>query len=226
VCRILLRPPVRTLLRSISHSSPVRDHTPDRLPGLAIELVDLNVDVIVTYATGVNAARRATAKIPIVAATAGDMVAMGIVASLAHPGGNITGSTFFVPELFAKRVELLSCSKGLAAPKRSRVSRMSSAQFIPGRLLGELVKGKVVLTGDPVPLHILRPAKHSGFKDEEKRPRTRPIACTEKQIITSLTRRIGCWRYGLILNTVPQPGCVCPEGDFTSQLAPPHWVVP
>lgn len=78
-----------------------------RLPGLAAELVALNVDVIVTYATGVNAAQRATATIPIVAATAGDMVAMGIVTSLAHPGGNITGSTFFVPELYAKRLELL-----------------------------------------------------------------------------------------------------------------------
>lgn len=50
----------------------------DRLAGLAAELVALNVDVIVTYATGVNAAQRATATIPIVAATAGDMVAMGI----------------------------------------------------------------------------------------------------------------------------------------------------
>jgi putative tryptophan/tyrosine transport system substrate-binding protein len=79
----------------------------DRLSGLATELVNLNVDVIVTYATGVNAAQRATARIPIVAATAGDMVAMGIVTSLAHPGGNITGSTFFVPELYAKRLELL-----------------------------------------------------------------------------------------------------------------------
>jgi putative tryptophan/tyrosine transport system substrate-binding protein len=78
-----------------------------RLSGLAAELVALNVDVIVTYATGVNAAQRATAAIPIVAATAGDMVAMGIVTSLAHPGGNITGSTFFVPELYAKRLELL-----------------------------------------------------------------------------------------------------------------------
>jgi putative ABC transport system substrate-binding protein len=79
----------------------------DRLAGLAAELVALNVDVIVTYATGVNAAQRATATIPIVAATAGDMAAMSIVASLAHRGGNITGSTFFVPELYAKRLELL-----------------------------------------------------------------------------------------------------------------------
>ena len=56
-----------------------------RLPGLAAELAALNVDVIVTYSTGVNAARRATATIPIVAAAAGDLVAMGVVASLAHP---------------------------------------------------------------------------------------------------------------------------------------------
>ena len=79
----------------------------DRLARLATELVDLNVDVIVTYATGVYAAKRATATIPIVMETTGDAVAMGVVASLAHPGGNITGQTFFHPELMAKRLELL-----------------------------------------------------------------------------------------------------------------------
>jgi putative tryptophan/tyrosine transport system substrate-binding protein len=79
----------------------------DRLPGLAAELVGLNVDVIVTYATGVPAAQRATAIIPIVMATYGDAVAAGVVTSLAHPGGNVTGSTFFNPELMAKRLELL-----------------------------------------------------------------------------------------------------------------------
>ncbi len=79
----------------------------DRLPGLVAELIGLNVDVIVTYATGVPAARRMTATTPIVMATFGDAVATGIVANLAHPGGNITGSTFFSPELTAKRLELL-----------------------------------------------------------------------------------------------------------------------
>ncbi len=78
-----------------------------RLPGLVAELIGLNVDVIVTYATGVPSARRITATIPIVMATFGDAVATGVVASLAHPGGNITGSTFFSPELTAKRLELL-----------------------------------------------------------------------------------------------------------------------
>jgi putative ABC transport system substrate-binding protein len=78
-----------------------------RLAGLAAELAAVNVDVIVTYATGVFAAQRATATIPIVATAAGDLVAKGVVASLARPGGNVTGSTFFAPELFAKRLELL-----------------------------------------------------------------------------------------------------------------------
>ena len=79
----------------------------DRLPELAAELVRLNVDLIVTAATpGVRAAKQATTTIPIVMASVGDPVASGLVASLARPGGNITGSTFFQPELMAKRIEL------------------------------------------------------------------------------------------------------------------------
>ncbi len=67
----------------------------DLLLGAATELVGLNVEVIVTYATAVLAAQRATQTIPIVMASYTDAVATGLVASLAHPGGNITGSTFF-----------------------------------------------------------------------------------------------------------------------------------
>jgi putative ABC transport system substrate-binding protein len=83
------------------------DADENRLLGPAVELVGLNVDVIVTYANGVFAAQRATMTIPIVQAVGPDLVALGIVASLAHPGGNITGSTFFVSELMAKRLELV-----------------------------------------------------------------------------------------------------------------------
>ena len=79
----------------------------DHLRALASELAALNVDVLVTYATGVVAAKRATSTIPIVMLTNADAVATGVVASLAHPGGNVTGSTFFLPELMAKRLELL-----------------------------------------------------------------------------------------------------------------------
>ena len=77
------------------------------IPTLLKELVDLNVDVIVVHATGVVAALRATKTIPIVMAVGPDLVTLGLAESLAHPGGNVTGSTFFITELLAKRLELL-----------------------------------------------------------------------------------------------------------------------
>jgi len=80
----------------------------DRLPELAAELVRLNVDVLVTYGTpGVLAAKQATTTIPIVMVVVADAIRSGLVASLSRPGGNLTGQTFFVPELNAKRLELL-----------------------------------------------------------------------------------------------------------------------
>jgi putative ABC transport system substrate-binding protein len=81
-------------------------------------LVGLNVDVIVTYGSGVPAASHATTTIPIVFASATDVVATGLIASLARPGGNVTGLTFFAPELYAKRLELLKT----AAPTATRTA--------------------------------------------------------------------------------------------------------
>jgi putative tryptophan/tyrosine transport system substrate-binding protein len=80
----------------------------ERLPELAAELVRLNVDLILTHSTPASlAAKRATTTMPIVMAPIGDPVAAGIVTSLARPGGNITGQSFFSPEIRAKRIELL-----------------------------------------------------------------------------------------------------------------------
>ena len=80
----------------------------DRLPELAAELVREKVDVIVTAGTpAIRAAKQATATVPIVIAAVGDAVAGGLVASLSRPGGNITGSTYFAPELAAKQLELI-----------------------------------------------------------------------------------------------------------------------
>jgi putative tryptophan/tyrosine transport system substrate-binding protein len=78
-----------------------------QLAQLAAQLVDLKPDVIVAHGPGVLAAKHATTTIPIVIAQTGDAVATGLVASLARPGGNVTGMTFFGPELAAKRLELL-----------------------------------------------------------------------------------------------------------------------
>jgi putative tryptophan/tyrosine transport system substrate-binding protein len=79
----------------------------DRLPALAAELATLNVDVIVTAAPpAVRAAQQATKTIPIVM-TVHDPIGMGFVASLAHPGGNITGVAFQDSDLSTKRLDLL-----------------------------------------------------------------------------------------------------------------------
>ena len=80
----------------------------DKLEVLARELVDLEIDVIVTVGDGAYAAHRVTKTVPIVAVLAtGDIVADGLADSLAHPGGNVTGETYFVTELFVKRIALL-----------------------------------------------------------------------------------------------------------------------
>jgi putative ABC transport system substrate-binding protein len=97
------------------------DDQNDRLSALAAELVRLKVDVIVTYSTqGALAAKRATTTIPIVMAASTDAVRTGIVASLARPGGNITGWTFLGPELYVKQLELLK----LAVPDLKRVAHI------------------------------------------------------------------------------------------------------
>ena len=79
----------------------------DRLPNLAEELVRLNVDVIWAAGPAVPPAKDATKTIPIVMSNVGDPVASGLVASLARPGGHITGFSTLSPELSGKRLELL-----------------------------------------------------------------------------------------------------------------------
>jgi putative ABC transport system substrate-binding protein len=91
----------------------------DRLPGLVAELVRRKVDVIVTSGgSATRAAKAATSTIPIVMTNEGDPVGAGLVASLARPGGNITGLSTFAPELGGKRLEILR----EVVPKLSRVA--------------------------------------------------------------------------------------------------------
>jgi len=95
----------------------------DRLPHLVAELIATNVDVLITHGTpGTRVAKQATTTIPIVMAISGDAIATGLVSSLARPEANLTGSTFFLPQLNAKRLELLK----EAFPRISRAAALSN----------------------------------------------------------------------------------------------------
>jgi putative ABC transport system substrate-binding protein len=94
------------------------DGVNERLPGLAAELVHLKVDVIVTSGPGVAAAKNATKTVPIVMTNISDPVRIGLIASLARPGGNITGLASLPPGLEGKRLELLKET----FPRLSRVA--------------------------------------------------------------------------------------------------------
>jgi putative ABC transport system substrate-binding protein len=100
----------------------------DRLPALAAELVQLKVDIIVTETSAAaQAAKKATQTIPIVMASGGDAVGVGLIESLAHPGGNVTGMTFLGTDLAPKWVELLK----EVAPKTSRIGFLAMTEMTP-----------------------------------------------------------------------------------------------
>src|SRR5438132_8922960 len=94
--------------QNIAYEYRYGEGAPDRLATAAAELVRRPVDLIATYGTpATHAAKQATATIPIVMIGVGDPVRAGLVASLARPGGNITGNTVLSPDLGPKRVQIL-----------------------------------------------------------------------------------------------------------------------
>jgi putative ABC transport system substrate-binding protein len=118
-----------------------------RLAEFAAELVRLKVDLLATYGTPATlAAKQATTTVPIVMIVSGDAVATGIVASLARPGGNVTGSTFFGPELNAKGLDLLK----EAFPSTSRVAILLN----PGNPVNVPVLQEMVLRAKALKLEV------------------------------------------------------------------------
>jgi putative ABC transport system substrate-binding protein len=111
------------------------DGKPERLRGLADELVRLKVDTIVAWLTpAVTAARRATTDIPIIMAGAADPVATGLISSLARPGGNITGLSTASSERYVKLLELIP----EALPSARRVAMLMQPPHSPDLLLNNL----------------------------------------------------------------------------------------
>jgi hypothetical protein len=110
-------------------------------------LVRLNIDVLVTYSNpAVLAAKQATTTIPIVIAISGDAVGSGLIASLNRPGGNVTGQTFFNPELNAKRLEILK----EALPQSRRVAVL----FNPSNTIARSILQAMALPAVPLKLDL------------------------------------------------------------------------
>jgi putative tryptophan/tyrosine transport system substrate-binding protein len=142
----------RNIVLEIRHA----EGKPERLPDLAADLVRRKVDLIVT-ATGAAAvaAKEATQTIPIVMLGSGDVVRQGLVASLARPGGNVTGLTMISPELSRKRLELLRemlpklshvgvlwCGPGFPAPEQEWVETQAAADILGVRLSSLEARGR------------------------------------------------------------------------------------
>jgi len=123
---------------------PSAEVTPERLPHLAAELVSLKVDVIVAAGTpAVQAAKEATKTIPIVTPITTEPLETGLVASLARPGGNITGLSYMSSDLIGKRLELLrevvpgvSRIAVLSNPSSATVPPMMRKTEVAARALG------------------------------------------------------------------------------------------
>jgi putative ABC transport system substrate-binding protein len=131
----------------------------DRLPALAAELVSLKADVIVTAGTQPTlAVKQATSTIPIVVGGAGDLVGAGLAASLARPGGNVTGSTNIDPDLSAKRLELL----------KDTISKLSRVAILyyggPGGDADELQETQAAANRLKVQVHSYRVQNPSEFE--------------------------------------------------------------
>ena len=120
------------------------DGSPAQLDAAAMALAQLPVNVIVAFGTPrAQAAQRATKTGPIVAISIGDPIAAGLVTSLAHPGGNITGNTILGPDIVTKRLQILKD----AIPAVTRVAYLWCPGGIIASRLGEAVNR---LLGDAV----------------------------------------------------------------------------
>jgi len=153
----------------------------DRLPALAAELVQLNVDVIVAWGPEpLGAVRNAPSRIPIVMVARGDPVAIGLVASLAKPGGNITGMTIGGPELAGKRLELLR----EALPRLSRVAVLRDPTSEPA-LMQETESAARALNLRPLVFTVRAPADFDGAFQAAVRQRAEAVLVNETSMLTA-----------------------------------------
>jgi putative tryptophan/tyrosine transport system substrate-binding protein len=160
----------------------------DRLPAMAADLVGRNVDVIATSAAGALAAKNATSTIPIVSAVV-DLVAAGLVASLARPGGNLTGVGSLTGELMPKRLELL-CE---LVPQAGVIALLLNPNSAATERMIEEMEEAVRAKG--VHLRILKAGAASAFEttfDALVQQQAGALLVGSESIIQQPARRAGC----------------------------------
>ncbi|MSQ72207.1 MAG: ABC transporter substrate-binding protein [Betaproteobacteria bacterium] len=165
------------------------DARSERLPALAAELVELKVDAIVAAGTqAVSAARKASATIPIVMATVGDPVGSGLIASLARPGGNVTGTSLMAVDIITKYLELL---RGMA-PKVSRVAAMMNTDNPPHATALKNLQDAAGKTGVTIlPYDVRTPAAIEPAFAQMKRAGAGAVFIFLHPIFTAQVRQIG-----------------------------------
>jgi putative tryptophan/tyrosine transport system substrate-binding protein len=202
----------------------------DRLPDLAAELVRLKVDVIVTHGTpGTLAAKQATATIPIVMTVVGDPVGSGLVASLARPGGNITGTSIFAPELGPKRLELLK----EALPRVSRVAVLWNADNpINGPTVKSIEKLAQTLKTQLQEVQVREPSEFDKAFSSMVAKRADALLVLEDAMLNDQAKqiadraaRVGCLRCSGsgVLWTLVASWPMKPAGPTSGGAVPPLW---
>jgi putative tryptophan/tyrosine transport system substrate-binding protein len=158
----------------------------DRLRELAAELVRLKVDIIIAAASA-GAAKDATKTIPVVFVAAADPVASGIVASLARPGGNVTGLTILAPELSGKRLELLKES----FPQVTRVAFLQNPTSINGPIIWKEAKAASQSLGLQLQsLEVRSPDDFERAFEAAKRERAHALITSPNPLINAHRARI------------------------------------
>jgi putative ABC transport system substrate-binding protein len=159
----------------------------ERLPDHAAELVRLKVDVIVTIGQAVSTAKKASATIPIVFAVANDPVETGLVSSLAHPGGNITGLSVMAPDLDGKRLEILK----EAFPKVARVAFIWEAGTARGNQpLTDMEAAAKALGVKLVSLPVRSLDDFESAFARAKKERAQALITTPRQLISTQRRQV------------------------------------
>jgi len=152
----------------------------DRIPALAAELVRLNVDVLVAGGPEpLEAARKETSRIPIVMVAQADPVATGLVASLAKPGGNITGLTVGGPELAGKRLQLLK----EAMPGLSRVAVLQDPYVLGSGVPQETESAARALSLRPLVFTVRAPADFDSAFQAAVRERAEAVLVNETSML-------------------------------------------